>query len=538
MKHLAGSAIIRHIMIHRRPTPAGSPVAKIIGSSALLSLLCTVSTCLSGVAQSDPAPSVAGPDWLAATGRQLPRWRGFNLLEKFNRDHQQPYHEEDFRLISRLGFNFVRLPLDYRCWISGDWERIDDSALADIDQAIAWGQQYHVHVCLNFHRAPGYTVAEPPEKADLWTDTEAQRVCAKHWALFARRYKGIPSTRLSFNLLNEPGKIDRLTFAGVIQKLVAAIRAEDPDRLIICDGLEWGLRPVPELADLGIAQATRGYEPFELTHFQASWVHSAEFPTPAWPSWAPIAATLKGDQKPQQERALVIDGPFADETALRLRVHVVSSSAELIVETDGKPIFTKQFECGPGDGEWRKSVFSEKFKIYQNIYDRDYSADISAGSKQVRVYVGKGDWLELSEVGLRPHGARDEQSIRAKGAFDEPPASFRFAPTDPAGPFIGAQRHDRQWLHDFAMAPWLAMQQKGVGVIVGEWGAFNHTPHELTLRWAQDALSNWKDAGWGWALWNFRGPFGILDSGRNDVTYEHFEGHQLDRQLLELLQKY
>jgi len=519
------------------------PAEPVTACVARLSLAWFLSFAMSSIqtsiARADPGPAGAGAEWPADTGKRLPRWRGFNLLEKFNLDHQQPYHEEDFRLISRLGFNFVRLPLDYRCWIdNGDWEQIDDKALADIDQALAWGQQYLIHVCINFHRAPGYTVAKPEEKADLWTDADAQRVCAKHWAFFARRYKGIPGARLSFNLLNEPGKIDRKTFIGVIRKLVAAIRAEDPDRLIICDGLEWGMQPVPELADLGIAQATRGYEPFELTHFKASWAHSDDFPTPAWPSWGPIAGTLKGEQKPQKERALVIDGPFAADTALRLRVHVVSASADLMVEADGQPILTKSFQCGPGEGEWQKSVFSEKYNIYQNIYDRDYSTEIPAGTKQVRVYVGKGDWLELSQLALRPHGAAAEDMIRAKGAFEEPPASFRYAPTDPAGPFIGAERHDQQWLHDHGMAPWLAVEHDGVGVIVGEWGAFNHTPHDLTLRWAEDSLSNWKAAGWGWALWNFRGPFGILDSGRKDVTYERFEGHQLDRQLLELLQKY
>ena len=56
-----------------------------------------------------------------------------------------------------------------------------------------------MHVSFNFHRAPGFTVAKPAEARSLWTDAEAQRVCALHWAAFAKRYKGIPSARLSFN---------------------------------------------------------------------------------------------------------------------------------------------------------------------------------------------------------------------------------------------------------------------------------------------------------------------------------------------------
>ena len=35
--------------------------------------------------------------------------------------------------------------------------------------------------------------------------------------------------------------------------------------------------------------------------------------------------------------------------------------------------------------------------------------------------------------------------------------------------------------------------------------------------------------GIGYALWNFRGSFGLLDSGRKDVEYEDWHGHQLDR---------
>jgi endoglucanase len=53
----------------------------------------------------------------------------------------------------------------------------------------------------------------------------------------------------------------------------------------------------------------------------------------------------------------------------------------------------------------------------------------------------------------------------------------------------------------------------------------------------RDCLDNWQAAGFGWVLWNFRGPFGILDSDRKDVTYETFKGRKLDRKMLELLRQ-
>ena len=75
-------------------------------------------------------------------------------------------------------------------------------------------------------------------------------------------------------------------------------------------------------------------------------------------------------------------------------------------------------------------------------------------------------------------------------------------------------------------------------MFVGEWGVHQHTPHKVALAWMRDMLGLYKQAGWGWALWNFTGSFGICDSGRADVKYERWHGRQLDRAMLELLQAF
>ncbi len=86
--------------------------------------------------------------------------------------------------------------------------------------------------------------------------------------------------------------------------------------------------------------------------------------------------------------------------------------------------------------------------------------------------------------------------------------------------------------------PWIELVNKGVGVHCGECGCFNETPHEVFLAWLDDQLDIFTTHGIGWALWNFRGSFGLIDSGRKDVLYEDWHGHKLDRKLLTLLQKY
>jgi len=344
------------------------------------------------VSATAPSLSFAAAEKKTPTAAHLPRWRGFNLTEKCVKRREgsnPPFQESDFALLAEWGFDFARLPLSYQCWAEADdWLKIREVELKDIDQAVEFGSKHGVHINLNLHRAPGYCVNPPKEASDLWTDEKALDACAFHWALFAKRYKGRPNEELSFDLLNEPANISEATYTKVVTRLVQAIRAEDPKRLVIADGLQWGRNPVPSLVDLKIAQSTRGYDPMQVTHYKANWVRGADqWKEPTWP--------LKQGDK---------------------------------------------------------------------ILDKDFLA------------------------------------------------------------------RDR-------IKPWKELEQKGVGIHVGEWGAFSYTPHEVALKWMADVLDLWREAGWGWSLWNLRGGFGVLDSNRKDVQYEDFRGHRLDRAMLTLLQK-
>ncbi|SHG01323.1 Aryl-phospho-beta-D-glucosidase BglC, GH1 family [Mariniphaga anaerophila] len=102
---------------------------------------------------------------------------------------------------------------------------------------------------------------------------------------------------------------------------------------------------------------------------------------------------------------------------------------------------------------------------------------------------------------------------------------------------IDGQHFSRKNLEEF-YAPWIDAVKKGVGVHCGECGCYRETPHEVFLAWFGDVLDVLTQYGIGYALWNFRGDFGIMDSGRKDVEYEDWHGHKLDRKLLQLLQKY
>jgi len=86
--------------------------------------------------------------------------------------------------------------------------------------------------------------------------------------------------------------------------------------------------------------------------------------------------------------------------------------------------------------------------------------------------------------------------------------------------------------------PWGELARKGIGVHCGEVGCYNKTPYDVFLRWFADVLEILTGHDIGYALWNFRGSFGVLDSKRTDCKYEDWHGHQLDRQLLDVLQRF
>lgn len=97
----------------------------------------------------------------------------------------------------------------------------------------------------------------------------------------------------------------------------------------------------------------------------------------------------------------------------------------------------------------------------------------------------------------------------------------------------GCDRSDIEEFYEY----FVDMLRQGCGVHCGEMGAYSRTPHEVVMGWMKDVLETLRQNNIGFALWNFRGPFGVLDSERDDVDYEDFHGHKLDRQMLELLQR-
>ena len=425
-------------------TTPGSPRLtrrSLLKSGAALAAIALVPSSLARLVTAVQSPNPIKPDSSRPnTAANNPRWYGFNLLEYFSTDADWmkyfPYKndgmflEDDFRWIRDWGFNWVRLPMDYRFWTSSDLFTIHEKKVEPIDRAIRLGQKFGIHVNLCLHRAPGLCILDTmdekltgihitKETTDVFTDSHTFDAFIHQWTYFADRYKGISSKHLSFNLVNEPVVLPNAAELAEMQRhgpikaadlfsaermrrhekdyvrlakaSYEAIHQHDPQRLVVSDGYAGGGWAMPELAGTGMLQSCHTYTPMQLTHHKCEWVRGVLTGSEPVPTW-----------------------PLKDEK--------------------GKVV------C------------------------------------------------------------------------------------------------DRQTLTNL-FAPWGTLSAKGVPIHFGEMGCYKHTPPQVVHAWFRDTLDVIGELNSGWALWNFRGPFGVLDTERPGTKFEEWRGHNLDRPLLRLLQQ-
>ena len=476
-----------------------------------------------------------------ATWRPRERWRGFNLEGKgIKGSFNGEWREDDLRMIHEFGFNFARIMIDYRYWsCDDDWTKPDPAKFPSIDKMIGWGKKYKVHIQICFCTPPGMQL-KPRSKKPLFTDAKVQDVMAEHWAYFARRYRDIPNDELSFNLFNEPdGNGTEENYLPLVKKLVAAIHKEDPKRFIVIDGLDRARKPLLGAIDLPVGQSHHAYIPSTVSHYKAGWLKNSSGwrPDPEWPP-SPATSPLFGSYKPDKAHMPFVINDMPEGT-LTINTKRFNKLIELIVEADGKQLFSRCYRPSPNEPGWTNVVECADKKSWSGYLIKPIAVNVPA-CKKLSIRCGRGDWLELKSVEISSAGKTAtlpftwEWDIAGR-------RELRFAGFDNPHPFRlmdGSVYTGATYFEDKMIKKWKPVLDAGQFMMIGETGCFNKTPHDVALRWLEDNLRIWKDKGISWAMWGFRGTMSILNSGRTDVEYEDYQGLKLDRKMLELLQKY
>ncbi len=482
----------------------------------------------------------------------LPRWKGFNLVE--GGYYHGPnafvgYQLEDFEMIADFGFNFVRLPLDYRIFTtSPDWEHRNDfneEKLRLLDTAIREARKHKIHVNLCFHRIPGYTVADDKEKLhDLFSNEEALKAAVGCWRMMAERYRAIPREELSFNLFNEPSGGDEASYLTVIEPMIKAIHEVSPDRLIFVDGLSTANDPIKALAKRkNIIQSFHCYRPFNISHYLATWVNPMPTMVPKWPCDPDgMEGMMGGIGKPEINSPLelrelppcVVGVSFDD----------VSGNVTLRVEADGRTL--EEFTLVPNDGssEWSDVTFFPQWNIYQGKYNGRKMFKLEKGARKFTITVVKGDWIALKELRFMSFDREHTAKIQIRKKWGQSGFVQRFVGWGDK-PFETCEKikwhypdAGREYLYRNVFKVWDAAMKAGTVCHVGEIGVWKKTPHAILLGVMEDYFKMLQERNVGFALWHLRGSMGVMDTERDDVDYVDYRGHKLDKQLLDLMKKY
>ncbi len=476
------------------------------------------------------------------------RRRGFNLQGMYKQawdGFHDGYAEADFALLADLGFNAVRLPLDYLTYADvRDWRLFYEDALAKIDRGIELGQEYGIHVVLNLHGAPGYSAhAEQdqyiPEAQDLslWSDPDAQEAFAAHWRMFAGRYARIPPEYLSFNLVNEPSGVDEATYLEVMAPAIDAIHEVTPAREVTLDGLNYGRELLATLDDPSVGQSIHVYDPFTLTHWGAGWVSGAEsWPAPTWPP-TPLPTYLLGPEQGELATALVIEGDFPAGTRVSLRVGRVSGVAALSLRADDTPILRQRLVADDDEAVWKEINYVEQYARYQNLCDCEWTADaLAAPASALTFEVVEGDWLTVGSIRIE----RGEESIELAPGIPDwgvPQTTFTLDDTGRLEAAVIPEGYEGVYDWRRRYDDWVALAAAGVRVTVGEFGVFRAVPADVTAAFLEDHVALFEAAGFDWTMWELAGDFGIFDVARPGAELAPLAGRQVDVALLEILQR-
>jgi glucan 1,3-beta-glucosidase len=162
----------------------------------------------------------------------------------------------DWDLMQKFGLNVVRLPFIYsvvedeknpRTLRADAWRYLDD--------AIAQAEKRGIYVILDLHGAVGAQGLEQHSgcagKNLYWSTPEYQQRTIWLWQQVAARYKDRVSVA-GYSVLNEPWGTDATTLASVVKQLYTAIRAVDPNHVVILPGHNSGINAYGKPSEQGM----------------------------------------------------------------------------------------------------------------------------------------------------------------------------------------------------------------------------------------------------------------------------------------------
>ncbi len=272
---------------------------------------------------------------------QLPSsWKGFGLSScKDGRHIYRHFRESDVTFLAENGFNFLRVFFGFNTLRFPDYPEdgrlVNENELKELDQLVAWGIEHGVHIQISM----GFYLDENgncklDDSSNMMPENDTQwSLVSDYWTMLSRRYAGISSRYLTFDLSNEIEPQNDLAYqAEKLQEMVSSIRKADGSRVLLHSfpgnpNTEW----MKVAASLGLAVGCHPYYPMNITTGDTG-SGSGSYFEPCWPMPVLPAWQIATGQSP-----LTLQGEIS---GAELSIHVGKSGpdARLEVLADGELI--------------------------------------------------------------------------------------------------------------------------------------------------------------------------------------------------------
>ena len=187
--------------------------------------------------------------------------------------------EEDFERLERLGFDFVRIPIDEVQFWDEKGNKLPE-AWTLLTNALNWAGKHHLRAIVDLHIIRSHyfnAVNEGGSAANtLFTSEKAQQDLINLWYQLSDALKGYSNDWVAYEFMNEPVADDHEQWNQLVTKVHKALRAREPQRTLVVGSNRWqGYETMKYLkvpqGDKNIVLSFHYYNPMLLTHYTAWW---------------------------------------------------------------------------------------------------------------------------------------------------------------------------------------------------------------------------------------------------------------------------
>jgi len=217
------------------------------------------------------------PTFNIAKGTNIAHW----LSQSNRRGNERAtfFTAADVAFIKHSGFDHIRLPIDEeQLW--DEQGHPYSEAFSLLASCLGWCRDWDLKVVVDLHilRSHHFNAQEKP----LWTKPAEQDKFIGLWKELSSFLNRWPNNMVAYEFMNEPVADDPEQWNRLLARVRDSIRAWEPERVLVIGSNRWqSAQTFDQLripaGDRNIILSFHFYEPFYLSHYQASWTRLKDF---------------------------------------------------------------------------------------------------------------------------------------------------------------------------------------------------------------------------------------------------------------------